>query len=186
MKWDRHWLVVCGTFFCHMVTPTIAIAHSAKNWIFDFVWLESVLGPEDQRAHFTRCTPSTINQTQIVFLNLSATGFLHYLAGSFNNMTKSPRKPRLTSRELSSVSVDRKFALVCCIGGFVKRSYSTFFYQSGVFEAHGREYGVSIIKLRELYIAWFISGHCKCSPGGVNSGSFREFITLPYVCFPLL
>ncbi len=73
---ERHWqrFIVSGR---HIVTSITVLG------------LECVLGPEDQRAHLARCATSTIHQTKIVFLHLSAPRLFHNLAGAFNDVTES-------------------------------------------------------------------------------------------------
>ena len=123
--------------------------------------LERVLGPENKRAHFARGAASTIHQTQVVVLDLALTRLAHDLAHPFDHVTETARQARLATRELTTIGINRETAFICRISGFVKRTDLTLFAKPSIFEAHGREDGISIIKFGELHILRSIPGHLK-------------------------
>lgn len=100
-----------------------------------------------------------------MMLDLALTCLAHDLAHAFNHMAKATSQTRLTAGELTAIGVNRETTFVRCIGGFVKRTDLTFFHKSGIFEAHGREDSISIVKFSELHIFRTVPRHLK-GPGG--------------------
>lgn len=115
-----------------------------------------------ERAHHAPGAASTVDKGQVVLGDLPLPGPSHDLTGRFNDMPKpTGATNRLTGRYLTAIGVNGKTAFVGGVNRIVKGSDLTFFAKTGIFEAHGREDGISIIHFGELHILRPIAGHLK-------------------------
>src|SRR5262249_44502587 len=113
-----------------------------------------------ERAHHARGTPSTVDHCQVVLGDLALPGPAHNLAGRLDHVSETPGPAhRLATRYLAAVSVHGEAALVGRIDGIKKRANLALLAEASIFEAHGREDGISIVEFGELYILWPIAGH---------------------------
>jgi hypothetical protein len=86
----------------------------------------------------------------------------HNLAGCFNDVSKSASAAnRLTRRYLTAIGIDWKTPFIGGIHGIVKGTDFTLFAKTRIFEAHGREDGISVVNFGELHILWPIPRHFK-------------------------
>lgn len=95
--------------------------------------------------------------------NLALTGPSHDLAHAFDDVPEPACQTRLPAGKLAAIGVDGKTSLIGGISGFIKRTDLTLLDKTRIFEAHGREDGVSIIEFSELDILGPIAGHLKGS-----------------------
>jgi hypothetical protein len=86
----------------------------------------------------------------------------HNLAGRFNDVSKSASTAnRLTRRYLTAIGIDRKTPSIGGIHGIVEGPDFTLLAKTRIFEAHGREDGISIVDFGELNILWPVPRHLK-------------------------
>jgi len=138
------------------------------------------LRAEYERAHHAPGAASTVDKGKVVLGDLPLPCPPHDLTGRFDDMPKSTGAAnRLPGRYLTTISVNRKTTFVSGVNRIVKGSNLTFFAKTGIFEAHGREDGVSIIHFGELYILRPIARHLKRLAGGDGYRCGGEPGTLP-------
>lgn len=122
---------------------------------------------EYERAHHARGTASTVDESEVVLGDLALPCPPHDLAGRFDDMPKSTGAAnRLPGGYLTAIGIDWKTAFVGGVNRIVKGSDLTFFAKTGIFEAHGREDGISIVHFGELHVLRSIAGHLKRLAGG--------------------
>ncbi len=113
--------------------------------------------------------PSATHQLTHPFYDVSeAASTTHGLAGGY----------------LTAVSIDRKAPVIRGINRVIERTDFTLLAESGIFEAHGREDGISIIHFGELHLLRSIAGHLKRltsgdgDRGGGDSGTLPDHIVI--------
>lgn len=130
--------------------------------ILHLPFLQSGLRAEYERAHHAPGTASTVNEGKVVLGDLPLPCPSHDLTGRFNDMPKATGTAnRLPGRYLTAIGINRKTTFVGGVNRIVKGPDLTFFAKTGIFEAHGREDGISIIHFGELHILRPIAGHLK-------------------------
>ena len=135
--------------------------------ILHLPFLQSGLGAKYERAHHAPGTASTIDEGKVVLGDLALPCPSHDLTGRFNDMPKTTGATnRLPGRYLTAIGINRKTAFVGGVNRIVKWTNLTLFAKTGIFEAHGREDGISIIHFGELHIFRPIGGHLKRLAGG--------------------
>src|SRR5262249_51691286 len=133
-----------------------------------------------ERAHHARGTPSTVDHGQVVLGDLTLSGATHNLARRLNHVSETTRPAhRLAARYLAAVSVHGEAAFVGRIDGIKERANLALLTEASIFEAHGREDGVSIVEFGKLDILWPIARHLIGLAGRGNHGRGRYPGTLP-------
>src|SRR5262249_22396341 len=104
-----------------------------------------------ERAHHARGTPSTVDEAQGVLGHLALSSPANNLAGRLNHVSE-PTRPthRLATRDLAAVSIDREAPFVGRIHRIKEGANFSLLAESSIFEAHGREDGISIVDFGEL------------------------------------
>ena len=148
-------------------------------------FLQCGFGAKYERAHHARGTASTIDEGQVVLGDLALPCPSHHLPGGFNDVPKTTGAAnRLASGYLTAIGIDRKTAFVGGVDRIVKRANLPFLTEAGIFEAHGREDGISIIHFGELHLLRSIAGHLKRltsgdgDRGGGDSGTLPDHIVI--------
>ena len=115
-----------------------------------------------ERAHHARGTPSTVDEAQGVLGDLALSSPAHDLADRLNYVseTASPTH-RLAAGDLATVSIDGEAPFVGRIDSIEEGADFSLLAESSIFEAHGREDGVSIVDFGELDILGPIPCHLK-------------------------
>src|SRR5262249_52878195 len=133
-----------------------------------------------ERAHHARGTPSTVDHCQVVLGDLTLPGAAHNLAHRLDHVseTTSPAH-RLAAGYLATVSIDGEAAFVGRIDGIKERANLTLLAETGIFEAHGREDGISIVEFSKLHILWPIARHLIGLAGRDHHGRGRHSGALP-------
>ena len=115
-----------------------------------------------ERAHHARGTPSTVNKAQGVLGNLALSSPAHDLAGCLNHVPKTTRPThRLATRDLATVGIDGEAPLVGRIDRIEEGANFSLLAESGIFEAHGREDGISIVDFGELDVLGSVPCHLE-------------------------
>src|SRR5262245_58270559 len=100
-----------------------------------------------ERAHHARGTPSTVDHCQVVLSHLALPGAAHNLARRLNHVSEpSGATYWLATRYLATVSVHGEAAFIGRIDGIKEWANLALFAEASIFEAHGREDGVSIVE----------------------------------------
>jgi len=122
--------------------------------------LHSGFGAEYERAHHARSASSTVDHAQVVPGHLTIFSPPHHLARSLDDVPE-PARPanRLTGGKLPSVCVNRERSFIGCVHGLIKGANLALFAESGIFEADGREDGVSIVELGKLDVSRAVTCH---------------------------
>ena len=115
-----------------------------------------------ERAHHARGTTSTVDEAQGMLGNLALSSPVHDLAGCFNDVseTTSPTY-RLATGDLAAVSIDGEAPFVGRIHRVEEGADFSLLAESSIFEAHGREDGVSIVDFGEVDILGSVPRHLK-------------------------
>ena len=122
--------------------------------------LSGGFGAEYERAHHARGAPSTVDHAQVVLGNLTLPGPSHHLTNSLDDVSESSGPAHgLSGGKLSAIGVYGKLALVGCVHGIIKGANLALFAESSIFEADGREDGVSIVELGKLYVSRPVTRH---------------------------
>jgi hypothetical protein len=130
-------------------------------------FLQCGLSAEYERAHHARGTASTVDKGKVVLRDLPLPGPPHDLTGRFDDVPKATgAADRLSGGYLAAIGIDRKTAFIGGVDRIVKGSDLTFFAKTGIFEAHGREDGISIVHFGKLYILRPVTGHLERLAGG--------------------
>src|ERR671931_113005 len=120
-----------------------------------------------ERAHHARGTPSTVHKAQGVLGNLALSSPAHDLAGRLNHVSETTRPAhRLATGDLAAVGIDGETPLVGRIHRIKEGANLSLLAESSIFEAHGREDGISIIDFGELDVLGPIPCHLKGLTGG--------------------
>src|SRR5712692_3991806 len=124
-----------------------------------------------ERAHHARGTSSAVDEAQGVFGDLAFSSPAHDLAGRLNHVseTTSPAY-RLAGGDLTTVGIDGKAPFVGRIDRIEEGADFPLLAESSIFEAHGREDGVSIVDFGELHVLWSIPFHLKGLAGRDDDG----------------
>src|SRR5262249_10848627 len=114
------------------------------------------------RAPQPRGTPSTVDEARVVFSPLALSSPAHDLAGCLNHVSETTRPThRLATGDLAAVSIDREAPFVGRIHRIKEGANLSLLAESGIFEAHGREDGISVVDLGELDVLGPIPGPLK-------------------------
>jgi len=115
-----------------------------------------------ERAHHARGTSSAVDEAQGVFGDLAFSSPAHNLAGCLNYVseTTSPTY-RLAGGDLTTVGIDGKAPFVGRIDRIEEGADFSLLAESSIFEAHGREDGVSIVDFGEVDILGSVPRHLK-------------------------
>ena len=133
-----------------------------------------------ERAHHARGTPSTVDEAQGVLGNLALSSPAHDLAGRLNHVSETTRPAhRLATGDLAAVGIDREAPFVGRIYSIEEGTNFSLLAESGIFEAHGREDGISIVDFGELDVLSPIPGHLKGLAGRDDHGCGGHPGTLP-------
>src|SRR6266446_6163954 len=133
-----------------------------------------------ERAHHARGTPSTVDEAQGVLGNLALSSPAHDLAGRLNHVSETTRPTdRLATGDLAAVSIDREAPFVGRIHRIKEGADLSLLAESSIFEAHGREDGISIVDFGELDVLWSIPCHLKGLAGRDDNGCGGHPGTLP-------
>src|SRR5215813_11591386 len=104
-----------------------------------------------ERAHHARGTPSTVDEVQGVLGNLALSSPAHDLAGCLNDVPETTRPAhRLATGDLAAVGIDGEAAFVGRIHRIKEGTDFSLLAESSIFEAHGREDGISIVDFSKL------------------------------------
>src|SRR5215471_4211508 len=133
-----------------------------------------------ERAHHARGTPSTVDHRQVVLSDLALPSAAHNLARRLNHVSEPPSSAHwLAARYLATISVHGEGAFVGRIDGIKERANFALLAEASIFEAHGREDGVSIVEFGELDILWAIARHFVGLARRDNHGCGRHPGALP-------
>ena len=148
--------------------------------ILHLPFLQCGLRAKYERAHHAPGAASTIDEDKVIPSDLALPCPPHDLTGRFNNVSKATSATNwLPGRYLTAIGINRKTAFVGSVNRIVKWTYLTFFAKTGIFEAHGREDGISIIHFGKLHILRPIVSHLKRLAGGDGYRCGGEPGTLP-------
>jgi hypothetical protein len=115
-----------------------------------------------ERAHHARGTPSTVDEAQGMLGNLALSSPAHDLAGRLNHVSETTRPTyRLATGDLATIGIDREAPFVGRIHRIEEGANFSLLAESSIFEAHGREDGISIVDLGELDVLGPIPCHLK-------------------------
>jgi hypothetical protein len=130
--------------------------------ILHLPFLQCGLRAKYERAHHARGAASPVDKGKIVLGDLPLPCPPHDLTGRFDDVPKATgAADRLSGRYLTAIGIDRETAFVGGINRIVKGSDLTFFAKTGIFEAHGREDGISIVHFGELHVLRSVAGHLE-------------------------
>src|SRR4030095_8089469 len=133
-----------------------------------------------ERAHHARGTPSTVDEAQGVLGNLALSSSAHDLAGRLNHVSKNTRPNHwLANRDLAAVGIDREAPFVGRIHRIKEGANVSLLAESSIFEAHGREDGITIVDFGELDVLGPIPCHLKGLTGRDDHGRGGHPGTLP-------
>src|SRR5215510_11548517 len=133
-----------------------------------------------ERAHHARGTPSTVDKAQGMLGNLALSSPAPDLAGGLNHVSKTACPAhRLATRDLAAVGIDGKAPFVGRIYRIEEGANFALLAESGIFEAHGREDGISIVDFGELDVLGPIPCHLKGLTGRDDHGCGGHPGTLP-------
>jgi len=115
-----------------------------------------------ERAHHARGTPSTVDEAQGVLGNLALSSPAHDLAGRLNDVSETTGPTyRLATGNLAAIRVNGKAPFVGRIHRVEEGADFSLLAESSIFEAHGREDGVSIVDFGEVDILGSVPRHLK-------------------------
>ena len=133
-----------------------------------------------ERAHHARGTSSAVDEAQGVFGDLAFSSPAHDLAGRFNHVSKTASPAyRLAGGDLTTVGIDGKAPFVGRIDSIEEGTDFSLLAESSIFEAHGREDGVSIVDFGELHVLGSIPCHLKGLAGRDDDGRGGQPGALP-------
>ena len=133
-----------------------------------------------ERAHHARGTPSTVDEAQGVLSNLALSSPAHDLAGRLNHVSKTARPThRLATRDLATVGIDGEAPFVGRIHRIEEGANFALLAESSIFEAHGREDGISIVDFGKLDVLGPIPRHLEGFTGRDDHGRGGHPGTLP-------
>src|SRR5262245_34925034 len=133
-----------------------------------------------ERAHHARGTPSTVDEAQGMFGNLALSSPAHDLAGRLNHVSKTTRPThRLATGDLATISIDGEASFVGRIHRIKEGTNFSLLAESGIFEAHGREDGISIVDFGKLDVLRPIPCHLKGLARRDDNGRGGHTRTLP-------
>jgi len=133
-----------------------------------------------ERAHHARGTPSTVDEAQGVLGNLALSSPAHDLAGRLNHMSKTASPThRLAAGDLAAVGIDREAPFVGRIHRIEEGANLSLLAESSIFEAHGREDGISIVDFGKLDVLGSVPCHLKGLTGRDDNGRGGHPGTLP-------
>jgi hypothetical protein len=133
-----------------------------------------------ERAHHARGTPSTVDEAQGVLGNLALFSPAHDLAGRLNHMSETTRPTHwLATGDLATVGIDGEAPFVGRIYRIEEGANFSLLAESSIFEAHGREDGISIVDFGELDVLGPIPRHLKGLAGRDDHGRGGHPGTLP-------
>ncbi len=143
-------------------------------------FLEGGARTEHQRAHHACGAPSAIHERQIVAGHLPFTGLAHDLASRLHYVPEATGVAyRLAARELPAVGIDGKGPLVGGVGVPVEVADLTLLADSRIFEAHGREDGVSVVEFGELHLPGAVARHLQGSTARHDHRAEGDVLLLP-------
>jgi hypothetical protein len=94
--------------------------------------------------------------------NLALSSPAHDLAGRLNHVSETTRPTyRLATGDLATIGIDREAPFVGRIHRIEEGANFSLLAESSIFEAHGREDGISIVDLGELDVLGPIPCHLK-------------------------
>ena len=115
-----------------------------------------------ERAHHARGTPSTVDEAQGMLGNLALSSPAHNLAGRLNDVSETTGPAhRLATGDLAAVGIDREAPFVSRIHSIKEGANFPLLAESSIFEAHGREDGISIVDFGKLDVLGPIPCHLK-------------------------
>src|SRR4029453_9502577 len=133
-----------------------------------------------ERAHHARGTPSTVDEAQVVLGNLALSSPAHDLAGRLNHVSKTARAThRLATGDLAAVGIDGEAPFVGRINRIKEGTDFSLLTETSIFEAHGREDGISIVDFGELDVLGPVPCHLKGLAGRADHGCGGHPGTLP-------
>src|SRR5262249_54753170 len=133
-----------------------------------------------ERAHHARGTPSTVDEAQGVLGNLALSSPAHDLAGRLDHVSKTTCPTHwLATGNLATISIDREASFVGRIHRIKEGTDLSLLAESGIFEAHGREDGISIVDFGKLDVPWPIPCHLKGLTRRDDNGRGGHPWTLP-------
>src|SRR5262245_31101450 len=133
-----------------------------------------------ERAHHARGTSSTVDEAQGVLGNLALSSPAHDLASCLNHVSETTRPThRLATGDLATVGIDREAPFVGGIHRIEEGANLSLLAESSIFEAHGREDGISIVDFGELDVLGAIPCHLKGLTGRDDHGCGGHPGTLP-------